>query len=52
MPHLPTLGMNFTHVTQEVWYNEDSSQYKVCSGTNGEDPTCRYPHPLGYWRTP
>jgi hypothetical protein len=23
----------------QVWYNEDSSSYKVCDGS-GEDPTC------------
>ena len=28
------------HVPQEIFYSEDFSSYKVCNGTDGEDPTC------------
>lgn len=34
----PTSG--FRHPPTEVWYNNISSSFKVCSGSNGEDPTC------------
>jgi hypothetical protein len=30
----------FRHPPQEVWYNNASSAFRVCSATNGEDPTC------------
>ena len=28
------------HNPQEIWYNEPSDSYKVCSATDGEDPNC------------
>ncbi len=37
-PHLPTKSMGFYHAATEVWYDEASTSYKVCSG--GEDPSC------------
>ena len=30
----------------QVWYNEASTSYKVCSTTDGEDPTCMDSLPL------
>jgi hypothetical protein len=40
VPHLPPEGFGFRHPTTEVWYNEESSAFVVCSPTNGEDPAC------------
>lgn len=45
VPHLPLEAMGFHHVSTEVWYNEDSSSFKVCDGS-GEDPTCSDSLPL------
>ena len=38
VPHLPLKIMGFSHINREIFYNEDSSQFTVC--TSGEDPTC------------
>jgi len=37
VPHLPPEGQ---HVTTEVWFQNDVVNFKICSSTNGEDPTC------------
>jgi len=37
VPHLPPGGQ---HVTTEVWFQNDPVNFKICSSTNGEDPTC------------
>jgi len=39
VPHLPLQMMLFHHAATEVFYNEDSSVYRVCDGS-GEDPQC------------
>lgn len=38
--HLPMKIMGFQHRTREVWEAGSNSNYKMCSTTNGEDPTC------------
>jgi hypothetical protein len=43
VPHLPPEAvLDYMHPTTEVWYPSDTNnaQYKVCSATVGEDPTC------------
>lgn len=40
VPQLPLQQWGYKHAPQEVFYNAQSSSYKVCSATNGEDPTC------------
>ena len=39
VPKLPPTAFGFTHIQREVYYNEDSTSYKVCDGS-GEDKTC------------
>lgn len=40
VPHIPMeRTMHFQHVPNEVYYDEDNANYKVCDGS-GEDPTC------------
>lgn len=39
VPHLPPKNLGFAHLTREVWYLT-ATQYKLCSDTDGEDPTC------------
>ncbi|KAG9392088.1 Lipase (class 3) [Carpediemonas membranifera] len=40
-PHM--LGI-YHHAANEVWYNEDMSDYRICDGS-GEDPTCSLSQP-------
>ncbi|TMW65757.1 hypothetical protein Poli38472_008399 [Pythium oligandrum] len=40
VPHLPPSWIGFKHTTQEVFYDEYSSAYRVCDPVNGEDPEC------------
>jgi hypothetical protein len=41
VPRLPpNVVFGFVHPPREIWYNEDSSAYKVCDADNGEDPSC------------
>jgi len=46
VPHLPLEAMGFAHPPTEVWYDESGGSYRVCSATNGEDPTCSDSLPL------
>lgn len=39
VPHLPFKDWGFRHLTTEIFYDEPSNNYKVCS-SSGEDPTC------------
>ena len=39
VPHVPMSSLGFHHTAQEVWYNEDSSEFTVCDGS-GEDEEC------------
>jgi len=38
VPHLPPMMFNFHHISTEVFYNDESTSYKLCDGS-GEDPT-------------
>ncbi|KAG7398544.1 hypothetical protein PHYBOEH_010908 [Phytophthora boehmeriae] len=40
VPHLPPTWTGFQHTTQEIFYNEFSENYRRCSQSDGEDPTC------------
>jgi len=40
VPHLPPMVLGFQHGPVEVFFNEAFSKYQVCSGNNGEDPSC------------
>lgn len=30
VPHLPPIEFNYSHVSTEIWYNEDNSKYTIC----------------------
>ena len=32
--------MGFLHLPNEVWYNENNSDYKICDDVNSEDNQC------------
>ena len=41
VPHIPQEFLKYRHVSQEIWYNEDNNQYKLCNDQdNTEDPSC------------
>lgn len=38
--HLPMKILGFQHRVREIWENGNNTNYKMCSTTNSEDPTC------------
>lgn len=41
VPHMPEELLGYLHISNEIWYNEDNSQYKICNNFTGEeDKTC------------
>ena len=40
VPHLPQELLNYYHIGQEVWYNEDNTEYKICDDEDSEDKSC------------
>mgnify|MGYP001296665201 CR=1 FL=1 len=40
VPHLPEEFLGFLHIFNEIWYNENNSEYKICDDCNKEDNTC------------
>lgn len=40
VPHLPQNIFKYKHICQEIWYNEDNTEYKICNDINDEDKTC------------
>lgn len=39
-PQLPPRFLGFQHYGREIWLNEDSSEIRMCSPINSEDPAC------------
>lgn len=40
VPHLPQEFLNYKHVPNEIWYNKDNTDYKVCDDSMDEDSSC------------
>jgi len=41
VPHVPEELLGYLHISNEIWYNEDSSEYKICyDDACNEDRTC------------
>ena len=41
VPHVPEELLGYLHISNEIWYNEDSSSYKICDDYKcNEDETC------------
>lgn len=38
VPHLPQKILGYKHISQEVWYNKENTDYIICHGS--EDPNC------------
>jgi hypothetical protein len=37
VPHVPMDIIGYHHTAQEVWFNEDSTSFKICDGTGEDD---------------
>lgn len=40
VPHVPEEMLDFSHIPNEIWYNEQNNEYKICNDQNGEDDSC------------
>lgn len=40
VPHIPQQFLKYDHISQEIWYNEENNEYKLCNDQDNEDPTC------------
>ena len=40
VPHVPEEFLKYQHIYNEVWYNENNSQYTICHDESNEDPFC------------
>ena len=40
VPHLPQELLEYEHIPNEVWYNEENSQYMECNDRDKEDKHC------------
>ena len=40
VPHVPEEFLGYKHISNEIWYNEDNTNYYVCNDTYNEDTTC------------
>ena len=38
VPHLPQELLGYKHISQEIWFNKDNTDYIICHGA--EDPSC------------
>jgi len=41
VPHVPEEFLGYLHISNEIWYNEDNSDFYICNdASSGEDDTC------------
>ncbi len=41
VPHVPEEFLGYQHIANEIWYNKDNSEYKICKDSNNtEDDNC------------
>lgn len=40
VPHVPPKIFDYKHISSEIWYNEENSQYIVCDDDEDEDDEC------------
>ena len=40
VPHVPEEFMGYSHVSNEIWYNEDNTDFIICDDYNIEDKRC------------
>lgn len=40
VPHVPEEVLGYRHTRSEVWFYDDSENYRICDDVSGEDPDC------------
>ncbi len=40
VPHVPEEVLGYRHTSSEIWFYDDTDNYKVCDDSDGEDPNC------------
>ena len=40
VPHVPEEFLKYSHISNEIWYNEDNSKFKICNDYLSEDNSC------------
>lgn len=40
VPHVPEEFLDYIHISQEIWYNEENSKYTICNDNDDEDKQC------------
>ena len=40
VPHVPEEFMNYIHISQEIWYNRENTNYTTCNDDIEEDDSC------------
>lgn len=40
VPHVPEEFMGYSHISNEIWYNEENSEYTICNDKMDEDDKC------------
>ena len=40
VPHIPEEFMGYSHISNEIWYNEINSIYNICNDNVNEDSKC------------
>jgi len=40
VPHVPEEFMGYSHISNEIWYNEENSEYTICNDKMDEDDNC------------
>ena len=40
VPHVPQEFLHYQHITNEIWFNSDNRQYKICDDLYEEDKSC------------
>jgi predicted lipase len=40
VPHVPQEFLKYSHISQEIWYNEENNKYTICADEFKEDVQC------------
>ena len=40
VPHVPEEFMGYSHISNEIWYNEENNHYTICNDNEEEDNSC------------
>ena len=47
--HTPLISMGFAHIPQEVYYNKDNTEFKICNDSIAEDVNCSLSKKFYQW---